>query len=60
MKNSHLHPLEGTGSPEVDNRVEFVKKEWNKPEVVEISRFSILGGGDPIKTEASSTPIASL
>jgi hypothetical protein len=60
MKNSHLHPLEGTGYSEYDNKVEIVKKEWKTPEVAEISRFSILGGGDPIKTEGPTTPVASL
>ena len=60
MKNKLLHPLEGTGYSEADKKVEMVKrKEWNKPTILEISRFSILGGGTDNKVEAGSTPTLS-
>ena len=52
MKNKLLHPLEGTGYSEADKKVEMVRKEWNKPTILEISRFSILGGGTDNKVEA--------
>jgi hypothetical protein len=53
MKNIQLSQSQAANSDD-QKLVGEGKKNWKKPEIVEISRFSILSGGLNPKTEASS------
>lgn len=53
MKNIQLSQSQDVKSG-VQKPYEDVKKTWNRPEISEISRFMILGGGANPKQEASS------
>jgi|GEM_PF-4716130 hypothetical protein len=53
MKNIQLSQSQDLKSG-VQKPHEVVKKTWSRPEISEISRFMILGGGSNPKQEASS------
>jgi hypothetical protein len=52
MKNIQLSQSQEAKST-VQRPIGVVKKNWTKPEISEISRFMILGGGANPKVEAS-------
>jgi hypothetical protein len=60
MENKNTHMVVEANNQNTELRSGVLKKDWIKPQVIEISRFAILGGGDPVKTEGAGTVTASL
>ena len=60
MENKNTHMVVDTNNQNTESKATGLKKDWIKPQVIEISRFAILGGGDPVKTEGGLTVTASL
>jgi hypothetical protein len=60
MENKNTHMVVETNNQITQSKTSVLKKDWIKPQVIEISRFAILGGGDPVKTEGALTISGSL